>query len=59
MPSTAKLGDMHPSLEKWDDLTCDQKKYAAKSMAINAGMIDAMDSHLGRLIEYLKNNGEY
>ena len=28
-------------------------------MAVFAGMLNAMDFHIGRLIEYLKNNGLY
>ena len=31
----------------------------AKSMAVNAGMMEAMDHHIGRLIEYLREIGEY
>ena len=30
------------------------KRYQAKRMAVYAGMIEAMDFHIGRLVEFLK-----
>ena len=36
-----------------------EKRYQAKRMAVYAGMVEAMDFHMGRLIEYLKAIGEY
>lgn len=43
----------------WNALTDEEKRYAAKSMAVYAGMIEAMDFHIGRLIEHLKATGQY
>ena len=43
----------------WDSYTADEQRYHAKRMAVYAGMVDAMDHHLGRLIEYLKSVGQY
>ncbi|MFT7044342.1 MAG: arylsulfatase A-like enzyme [Candidatus Azotimanducaceae bacterium] len=43
----------------WDALTEDEKRYEAKSMAVYAGMIEAMDFHIGRLIEHLKATGQF
>lgn len=43
----------------WDALSEEQKRYQAKRMAVYAGMIEAMDFHIGRLIEYLKQRGQY
>jgi len=53
----AELGPMLPSLEKWDNQTEEEKKYKAKSMAANAAMIEAMDFHIGRYLEYLEKKG--
>jgi len=50
---------MLPALRSWDALSLEQKDYAAKSMAVNAGMIEAMDFHIGRYVEYLKKTGEF
>jgi len=44
---------------EWDALSEDDKRYQAKRMAVYAGMIEAMDFHIGRLIEFLKQRGQY
>jgi arylsulfatase/uncharacterized sulfatase len=43
----------------WRSLTAEQKRYQAKRMAVYAGMVEAMDHHIGRLIEHLKATGRY
>ncbi|MEL6956458.1 MAG: arylsulfatase [Pseudomonadota bacterium] len=43
----------------WESLSEDEKAFAAKSMAVNAGMLEAMDAEFGRLIEYLRGTGEF
>lgn len=43
----------------WDSLTPEQRRYNSKVMAIYAGMVDNLDSNVGRLIEHLKKIGEY
>jgi arylsulfatase/uncharacterized sulfatase len=48
-----------PTTEDWDSLDAEEKRYNAKRMAVYAGMIDAMDANIGRLIGYLKEIGEY
>jgi len=50
---------MLPVLREWESLSADKKDYAAKSMAVNAGMIEAMDFHIGRYIDYLKKTGKF
>jgi arylsulfatase/uncharacterized sulfatase len=44
---------------EWDSLSDERKRYEAKRMAVYAGMIEAMDFHIGRLVDYLKARGEY
>ena len=58
IPADAKLGDMLPILQKWEELTEETRKLASKRMAVNAGMLDAMDFHIGRYMAYLQENGE-
>jgi arylsulfatase/uncharacterized sulfatase len=48
-----------PTTDEWDALGEDDRRYQAKRMAVYAGMIEAMDLHIGRLIEFLKQRGEY
>jgi arylsulfatase A-like enzyme len=48
-----------PTTDEWDNLTNEERRYQSKRMAVYAGMIEAMDFHIGRLIEYLKETGLY
>jgi arylsulfatase/uncharacterized sulfatase len=43
----------------WNALDADQQRYQAKRMAVYAGMVEAMDYHLGRLVDYLRSTGQY
>lgn len=45
--------------DDWDGLSEEDRRYQAKRMAVYAGMIEAMDFHIGRLIEHLKQTGQY
>ena len=47
----------HPPQADWDALTADEQAFAAKNMAVNAAMLEAMDHHFGRLVEYLESAG--
>jgi arylsulfatase/uncharacterized sulfatase len=43
----------------WDALSDQDKLYEQRRMEVYAGMADAMDFHVGRLIAHLKQTGEY
>jgi arylsulfatase/uncharacterized sulfatase len=58
IPEDAALDDMPPRLRDWEALSEEDRRLYAKSMAVNAGMLEAMDHHIGRLIGYLDENGE-
>ena len=58
LPESTRLADM-PSMKEWISLSKEQKQYEARKMEVYAGMVDAMDHHIGRLIQYLKETGEY
>ena len=47
------------STESWQNLDPETKRYQAKRMAVYAAMVEAMDFHIGRLIQYLKDTGHY
>jgi len=53
-PPPATLADWD-----WESLSNEDKAFAAKSMAVNAGMLEAMDAEFGRLIAYLREAGEF
>ena len=59
LPPETVLGPMPEGLRSWDSLDADSQRYAAKSMAVNAGMLEAMDVQIGRLLAHLKASGEY
>ncbi|MES2884142.1 MAG: sulfatase-like hydrolase/transferase [Pseudomonadota bacterium] len=59
IPADAPLAPAHEKLRAWDSLSPDERAIYAKSMAVHAGMLEAMDLHIGRLITYLKERGEY
>lgn len=48
-----------PTTEDWEALSPGRKRYEAKRMAVYAGMVEDMDFHTSRLIDYLKATGEY
>ena len=43
----------------WQSLDPETKKYQAKRMAVYAAMVEAMDFHIGRLIQHLKDTERY
>ena len=58
-PPDKKIVDSMSTLDSWSALDQESKKMIIKSMAVFAGMLDAMDFHLGRFISYLKKEGLY
>jgi arylsulfatase/uncharacterized sulfatase len=58
VPADTKMAAV-PTTANWDALTDEDKKYKSKEMAVYAGMIDAMDHHIGRLVGYLRETGRY
>ena len=48
-----------PGTLDWDNLTEEQKRHHSRRMEVYAGMVDAMDMHIGRLMSYLDSIGEY
>lgn len=58
IPENAQLNENDiPFAEKWDELSAGEQKLYATSMAVTAGMLEAMDYHIGRYVEYLTENG--
>lgn len=55
----APLAPQPDTIPRWHDLSADEQRLAAKSMAVNAGALEAMDAELGGLIDYIKSIGEY
>lgn len=48
-----------PGLEDWASLTPERRAYEARRMEVYAGMAEAMDHQLGRLVDHLRAIGEF
>ena len=59
IPADAAAPPRHASLKRWKDLGDDQKAMRSRTMEAYAGMIENLDYHIGRIIQYLKDIGEY
>ncbi|EKB49824.1 arylsulfatase [Cecembia lonarensis] len=59
IPSSAQLPPMHPQVRPWDALTPQEQQKEALKMELYAGMVDNLDDNIGRLINYLKEIGQY
>ncbi|MFZ5664949.1 MAG: arylsulfatase [Pseudomonadota bacterium] len=59
IPRGAPLADPPKGLRQWESLSREEQALFTRNMAINAGMIEAMDHHIGRLVEHLKRTGQY
>lgn len=55
----APLASMPEDVRAWDELDEETREIYAARMEVNAGMLTAMDHHIGRFVDYLKENGQY
>jgi arylsulfatase A-like enzyme len=58
VPADAPLAPAPERLRTWASLDDDGRRIYAKSMAVYAGMIEAMDHHIGRLLDWLDARGQ-
>ncbi len=59
IPAGTPMGPMPANVADWNRLSEAEQQLAAKRMAVNAGMLEAMDHELGRLVAHLKSTGQY
>lgn len=57
LPASAQIDAPHPSFRPWSAISGDEQALYARSMEVHAGMIEAMDHHIGRFIQYLQSRG--
>ena len=48
-----------PKEAPWETLTDEQKKMELRAMEIYAAMVDQVDVHTGRVVDYLKQSGQF
>ena len=58
-PANAKAAELHPMAKPWDSFSNEEKAFQSKAMEVYAGMVANMDYHTGRMIDFLKDIGEY
>jgi len=58
VPQNVAMARM-PRTQQWAALSESRRRFEAKRMAVYAGMIEAMDFHIGRLVSYLKQAGVF
>ena len=57
IPQNAQLNDVFPQFRKWDELNKEEQEMYSIDMAVTAGMLEAMDFHIGRYVNYLTEEG--
>ncbi|HHE65108.1 MAG TPA: arylsulfatase [Bacteroidetes bacterium] len=59
IPKDAVLPPNHQRVKSWDSLSEKEKKKESRKMELYAGMVDNLDHNIGRIIQYLKDIGEF
>ncbi len=59
LPAGAELSRHDPDVPDWDSLTPDARRLATRMMEVFAGFLSHADHHIGRLIDFLKEIGEF
>lgn len=59
IPPHAGLADPNPMIRPWEELSAEERAVEARGMEVYAGMLDALDYHYGRVVDFLKDIGEY
>ena len=57
VPATTRLAPPAPGTRRWEALSAAERAYWARAMQVNAGMMEAADHHLGRLLDHLAAKG--
>jgi len=57
VPKSSTLPPRWDEITPWEELSPEQRKREALKMELYAAMVENLDGHIGRLIEYLKSNG--
>ena len=59
IPTHVTLPPLSPNVIPWNELTTEAQQKASKSMELYAAMIERLDHHTGRVLQHLKDIGEY
>ncbi|MFF5312927.1 arylsulfatase [Streptomyces massasporeus] len=59
VPADARLSRHDPDVPEWNSLSPDARRLATRMMEVYAGFLSHTDHHVGRLLQFLKNTGEF
>ena len=59
IPLSQKLPPRNDAVTPWENLSPEQQRLESRKMELYAAMVDNLDDHVGRLIDYLKANELY
>ena len=59
LPANTKLSRHDPDVQDWSKLSGDERRLYARMMEVFAGFLEHTDYHIGELIAFLKDIGEY
>lgn len=59
IPEGSELPPRNDAIMPWDDLSVEQQRVEARKMELYAAMVQNLDFHVGRLVDHLKEIGEY
>ena len=59
IPADSRLPPRNPAIEPFDELSPDEQRLESRKMELYAAMLDNLDRHVGRLLDYLRVNDMY
>lgn len=59
IPSDAKLPERPTDIKPWTALSEEEKKSESRKMELYAAMVENLDDHVGQLLQFLKQSGQY
>jgi arylsulfatase len=59
IPPSTKLSRHDPDVQDWEKLSADERRLYARMMEVFAGYLEHTDHHIGELIKFLNDIGEY
>ena len=59
VPKSAELAARHPMIKPWNKLTEEERALESRGMEVYAGMLENMDYHYGRVVDFLKDIDEF
>jgi arylsulfatase len=59
IPADSRLPPRNPGIRFWDELSPAEKRLESRKMELYAAMVDNLDRHIGRLLDYLRTHDLY